>query len=282
MQVQSVLWKIQAPGSSKTSYILGSMHDFGKEWVGSYPKLDSVIKVSDVYLCENTSIANTGNTASAPASPIVTRLNAKAIFGKDYDKVNDYFIKNTGSGLTQNIDSDKDPVTVLNGMLLFLRNEWATGKGLKISFDGMDAALLANARSKKLPCISLDDAQITKGITSTPLHIKNSVAEIVDFVSELTNMSSPGHNEVHQDPYLKTQQLYNSGKFNFNFANDNDRGEKLERIKTRNTFWMKKIPGYLTNNRAFIVIGVAHLDGKSGLLMQLKKRGFKVTPIDLL
>ena len=273
---RSVLWKIQAPGSSKTSYILGSMHNFGKEWVASYPKLDSIIKLSDVYLCESTSILDTDRIVQISARTAIRHLNSKAIFDKNYDKVNNFFIKKTGSGLTENIDKNSNPVEVLNGMKAFLRNEWANNSGLKISLDGMDAALLTKARSKGIPCVSLDVDSITKGITSNTLYIKNSVAEIVYFVNQLT-YPRPVNNSLHPDQYLKMEQLYNSGRFNFNFAVDDDAGEKLEKIRTRNNFWMRKIPHYLSNNKAFIVVGVGHLDGKSGLLMQLKARRFKLT-----
>ena len=50
-------------------------------------------------------------------------------------------------------------------------------------------------------------------------------------------------------------------------------------IINRNKKWMEVIPDYLNNHNCFIVVGLEHLRYECGLIVQLKKLGYKITPV---
>lgn len=50
-------------------------------------------------------------------------------------------------------------------------------------------------------------------------------------------------------------------------------------LKTRNDKWMKVIPNLIKKESQFIAVGVLHLGGPNGLIVQLKQNGYTVTPI---
>src|SRR6186713_3557518 len=52
--VNSVLWQVKHPRSSHISYLLGTSHDFGAEWVESFGVIDSLLSASQTFICENT------------------------------------------------------------------------------------------------------------------------------------------------------------------------------------------------------------------------------------
>lgn len=52
-------------------------------------------------------------------------------------------------------------------------------------------------------------------------------------------------------------------------------------LKDRNNNWMKILPEILDKHNAFISVGVMHLQYKFGLIAQLMKMGYKLTPIDM-
>lgn len=47
----------------------------------------------------------------------------------------------------------------------------------------------------------------------------------------------------------------------------------------RNINWMKKLPGLLAQQSQFVAVGALHLMGPNGLVEQLRKQGYTVTPI---
>jgi uncharacterized protein YbaP (TraB family) len=49
----------------------------------------------------------------------------------------------------------------------------------------------------------------------------------------------------------------------------------------RNNKWMHKLDGPLRTEDCFIAVGLGHLNYKNGLIMQLRKAGFKVTPVEM-
>ena len=48
----SLLWKVTAPGSDKSSYILGSHHLAPASTLDAYPMLDSILAASEMMVCE--------------------------------------------------------------------------------------------------------------------------------------------------------------------------------------------------------------------------------------
>lgn len=50
-------------------------------------------------------------------------------------------------------------------------------------------------------------------------------------------------------------------------------------IKSRNEAWLKIIPELLNNNPCFIAVGLLHLYGDCGLIIQLRNRGYSVKPV---
>jgi hypothetical protein len=47
----------------------------------------------------------------------------------------------------------------------------------------------------------------------------------------------------------------------------------------RNLFWMDKIVSTIEEQATLIMVGVAHLPGKKGIINLLKKEGFTVEPV---
>lgn len=278
-QILSVLWKIESPNTHKVSYLLGSIHFFGKEWVESFPKLDSLLNASSVFIAEWMG-KDTVMYGQPQKHPAVKHLKATEIFGKDYNKVNRYFMQKTGEGISENIDHDDDPVATLNRMNYFLMDELYSGTGLKISPYRMDETLLNKAIAQHKICVQLDDKTIVTNIMADPYFLKVAVAGIVEFVDEIEKKETINKAQNKNQP-ADDSDLYNRGKHIYNFSADDSSGERLAEAETRNNLWMKKLPTYFDKDHCFIVVGINHLNGKDGIIMQLKKLGYKVTPVNL-
>ncbi|MCX6208242.1 MAG: TraB/GumN family protein [Bacteroidetes bacterium] len=58
-------------------------------------------------------------------------------------------------------------------------------------------------------------------------------------------------------------------------------GSEDDLIKNRNNNWIKKLPGIITKQSTFIAVGALHLPGSNGIVKQLQKLGYILTPIKL-
>jgi len=50
-------------------------------------------------------------------------------------------------------------------------------------------------------------------------------------------------------------------------------------VRRRNINWMKTLPPLLDQGGAFVLVGVAHLSGRAGLIAMLRMRGYSVRPV---
>src|SRR5664279_4523980 len=58
-------------------------------------------------------------------------------------------------------------------------------------------------------------------------------------------------------------------------------GNEDEFLKKRNDHWMKTIPKLMEKESQFIAVGALHLAGPDGLVKQLQRLGYTLTPIKL-
>lgn len=52
-------------------------------------------------------------------------------------------------------------------------------------------------------------------------------------------------------------------------------------LKSRNENWIPQLEKILPEKNCFIAVGLLHLYGECGLIVQLRKRGYKVEPVEL-
>lgn len=69
--------------------------------------------------------------------------------------------------------------------------------------------------------------------------------------------------------YERTRSLYANTGTDFYYLMNDDRNNK----------WMEKLPALLQQQTQFVAVGALHLMGASGLVAQLRKQGYTVTPI---
>ncbi len=275
--VNSVLWKVQSLGSSHTSYLLGTIHIFGNEWVDSFPLLDSLIHSSSTFIIE--SMPNKGTLAISdwPNDLANEKRTAREFFGKDFDLVNNFILKETGVSITV-MDTSKLPkVPVLYAFGIFLMNTLAEKHNLKVGTDMqlVDNILFEKADSAKKVCIGLDNRSNIKDVYTS----EKFISEITTGIVETVKMIS-GEETKKMNTMLLEMKSYEQGVYVYRF-NAFARGYPVGLLKQRNIDWMKQLPNLIKSKDCFIAVGIAHLDFRKGLVRELSRQGFILTPIKL-
>lgn len=278
--LKSVLWKVQFPNSGKTSYLLGSSHVFGDNWVKSWPILDSLVAGQENFICENISAIDKTKIQSFKKKVYTHKTNAKLIFGKDLPLLKRYFFKNTKVDVQKVIDDSDDPDAAVAAIYYYLMGVLAEKYELKMSEHSipLDDVLLFNAHQQNKTCIGLDEVVVLEGIVSSKA-FKNEMARgITGLIQSLDSIPTSLVVRKNIASFKSSLISYNNGQYNYGVQHYTD---EIVKVITRNQRWMVKLNPLLKEHDNFIVVGVGHLTGEQGLINQLSKQGFKVTELSL-
>ncbi len=275
--ISSVLWKVRHPHSTHTSYLLGTFHNFGIEWVNSFVALDTLLLSSSSFIGENILERDTSGLNNFKNDLKNEKRTARDFFGKDFDLVNNYLLKETGVSIVV-MDTSKLPkVPVLYSFAMFLVNALAEKHHLKVSRDmqTMDHILFLKADTAKKECIGLDSRTNLRDLFSSEKFIKQLTTNIVQLVTIINSDDDPTGVKLLDMLALYEKGFYNYD-FNFKATQFNSSG-----LRKRNKDWIKQLPSLIKNKDCFIAVGIKHLNYKNGLLYGLAKQGFILTPVTL-
>lgn len=160
--------------------------------------------------------------------------------------------------------------------------------------DIMDLYLQKYSKAHNKKIIGLDELieYDSNSILRSEKSLKEDADSLMSFILKMDtvdffdNMDSIGLNMRQayrkQDIYKvyneKQEQLRTVTK---SFTNDFDSMDKLMKniLVDRNYKWMEKIPTLIQENPCFIAVGAVHLGGEDGLIKLLRRKGYKVEPV---
>lgn len=256
----SVLWKVEHSAMDKPSYLLGTIHAMCSDDFFIPEKVRSVIdQVDEISFEVNLSDpAEMGAVQKAMMSEI--KLSEK-LSERQLDKLNELLQSKIGIGI-EHVDSYTMP-TIL---ALFI------GSSLPCT--------LPKSYEMELMSIALE-----KGISISGL-------ETVEQQYESLN------NSMTDDQYIEQIELFDDYKKSFDAAFEYYKSENIEAVSAeyvndrymdengkywslnvRNARWVNKLPDMIKTKSTLVAVGAAHLVGEIGLIQELRKLGYTVTPI---
>ncbi len=262
----TILWKVTDTINDKTSFIVGTFHQFGNSFVDSIPEIKESLLNSELAVFE--SIDDIENTREMiqrrkPSLEIEKRLKKKdliklKVIAKDW-KVDLYKLKplEIRWKLQQEFQKFKCKTTK------------PTDK-----FDDFDDYLQHIAEENKIKVLGLET-------DSLQLSLIEKENKNPNWKEERKNISA-WINQMNTDkPNMNICWLANKYRI-FDLEYEFEKECEIDILNLqRNNKWMKIIPNLLRKHNTFIAVGFAHLRKKCGLLEQLKEQGFKIESIKI-
>jgi len=262
----TILWSVTDTASKNTSFLLGTYHQIGNSFVDSLPEIQNALFSSNLAIFE--SIDN--------GEKIRAYLNGR---NDNLEYLNN--LKKSDIKFLQSLASDwAVPISKLKPMELLTKLQqvyFETQCGSVKPTDRwnhFDDYLIYLAQSRNITIM---------GLESDSLQTENISA----FAPDVTwkSVKKPIHTWVknikgskHTKKYCQNVIDYMNMSFNYQF--DEKCGEN-PMLKGRNDEWMKILPTLIQENNCFIAVGLLHLYGDCGLIMQLREQGYVVTEINL-
>lgn len=260
----TVLWKIEGPGLSHPSYLLGTQHDYdGAVFLKEHPKVLECMEQTTSIIVE--SPPDSGGSGLDPA---------QMYFGGDstlklllapaqYDSIMDFVRKKApgNEDLLQRLPKMKPQIVWLL-MLELLSDSSASALT-------MDQYVKQLAVEKGLTVQSLEtNSERTSPITGSAQY-QHSLTAILQSIRK-DHLGQPSNNAIATKEYHD---------LDINYALALKPSVDLGGVEARNALWVQRLQPMLQAQSCFIAVGCDHLRATFGLIVRLRGLNYKVTPV---
>jgi uncharacterized protein YbaP (TraB family) len=266
----SLLWKVTGNGLQKPSYLFGTYHLLTNAYADTLPGLINAYKSSDVVVGELV-IDSTMQAPMMEAQVLKGTTLQKVLPDTLYAKASTWFKEQAGLDIIK-LDG-LNPMTVMTVVMAITKQKYFPNKQGEVQLDTYFQDL-GKKDGKKIMGLETIEVQINA------LFKQLTLARQVELLNE--TFKDPGSFKTvittMNEAYLKSDlkelhQLMYGGTY------------KPEEMKTllddRNNNWMQQLPTLMKEQSLFVAVGALHLVGETGLIHQLRKKGYTVTPINI-
>ncbi|RPD39150.1 TraB/GumN family protein [Chitinophaga barathri] len=267
----TILWKITAPGSQgRVSYVIGTNHSYGGTFIDTFPQVAALLKTAECVVLESVRKPVQETKPSFTGKTPYSKLFSPA----DY-RMMDSVLASYGMDKLEELDSVHFPPHLLCSYLTMnLVNE--KDNRMKKEDESVDNYFLRYAQKEHLPLAGLDSGfTVREGILEYGL----TEQQWADGMVKLFSAKRSGEEVMSNiDGSYATMDI----DYMFKKPQPHAKGSDIYHLMVeRNAHWMKSLPVMLKSKPCFVAVGVGHLMYKQGLLMELKKQGFKVEPVSI-
>lgn len=262
----SLLWEISGNGSQRPSYLFGTYHFAGKEFIDTMKVLQAKLNIADAIVGE----LIMDNSVVAKLAPYMSMKNNsldKLLTADQFQLVSAYLKKVAGFDLT--LLNSMKPVVVQMTLMQFMAPKTITATNPALDQYIQDYGRANNKKIIGLETVE-DQAEILFGHS-----IERQKELLLKSVVEAEKNSKESQKLY---AYYIAQNLEELEQL-FIKSDDYSREELDQLLKNRNVKWVAQLPQLMKNQSLFIAVGAGHLVGKDGLITRLRALGYKVKPV---
>lgn len=266
----SLLWKITGNGLNKPSYLFGTYHFLSNGFVDTIQAIKYAYKTTDAVVGElviDSSIQGTMMNASILKGTTLKNLLPDTL----YAKTSDWFKREAGMDLIR-LDQ-LNPITVMTAALAITHQTYYPNKKGEVQLDTYFQNLGKNDGKK---IFGLETIEIQIDAMFKPLTLLRQVEILNETFKEKDGLKTAigvMNNAYIRNDLNALQQLM--------YGESYKPEEMKPLLEDRNNNWMRQLPTLMKEQSLFVAVGALHLVGKSGLVNQLRERGYTVTPVNL-
>lgn len=263
----TLLWEISGNGLQKPSYLFGTYHFAGKDFIDTMKVLNAKLNEVDAIVGELV-IDSTLTRRLVPFMIMMDNSLDKLLTPTEYQHVANYLKKVSGQDLK--LFNIMKPVTVQMTILQFL----APKSNISATNPALDQYIqdYGKANHKKIIGLETVEDQGQVLFSSSLERQKELLLKSID--NEKNNKKD---SEKLYAAYL-AQDLDALEKL-FVKSEEYTQEELNLLLRNRNSNWMAQLPQLMENQSLFIAVGAGHLAGQDGLIKALKAKGYTLTPL---
>lgn len=263
----SLLWEISGKGLQKSSYLFGTYHFAGKDFIDTMKVLNAKLNQADAVVGELI-IDSTLTRRLVPFMIMMDNSLDKLLTPTEYQNVAEYLKKISGQDL-KTFNTMK-PITVQMAILQFI----APKSTISLTNPALDQYVQDYGKANHKAVIGLETVE-DQAIVLFGSSIERQKELLLKSIGD--EKKNKKESQKLYESYI-SQNLEELEKL-FIKSNDATQEELDMLIKNRNLKWIEQLPDLMQNGSLFIAVGAGHLVGQDGLIKALKARGYTVKPI---
>lgn len=267
---QTILWKIQDTTHHKISYLLGTAHQIGASFIESFPAVEQAMLNCSVAIFE--SIEDSVNNQVMRAQIYNRQPHQeiqKVLSAKDYKTLEAFVAKKKWNpGLLNRLEPQELVIKLHKAVASEICNTYTPSDSLI----QLDDYLELKSKKLNLKVVGLETPAMQLAFIRQQAEKPSWESQKRDLKALLHIMKKGKLNHSVCDILTNYKNLNILYQFEKPCAKD-------VLVAERNANWLKLLPDYLQKDNCFIAVGLYHLRSDCGLIMQLKQKGFLVTPV---
>lgn len=264
----TIIWKITNLKNDKTSYLIGTFHQYGEKFVNKYPKIEEYLSKSDLTFFEGLE-ADTLATYKIINSRKTDNEIAKYFTQNQIEKLENYTKK---SGLNLYKTTPIELLFKLQQKYTRMICKTVEKNEKNDHFDDFLTTLSDKHNIKKIGFETLEQQIVLLNEQYKDYTWKNQNKNILYYLESITSGNS---NKRDNENLCGFAEKYKNLDLDYQFNKSSDL--KIL-VVDRNNDWINKLLPQLEQKNVFIAVGYFHLMYKEGLINQLRQRGFIVEP----
>lgn len=266
-QETSILWEVSGKGLTKTSYLYGSLKFIGEKEYYLPKEAVEKIKASDIFVIEDQVDHHAQHELNKAVHFPKNQTLATHLTPADYAKVLTLF----QSEFNVNKSQFESKYAKLKPLALSISmTRLALGEDVKF----YDIEMLRLAKQNKVKAYSLEGVD-REAKALNAFSIEDQAKALMHSVDNFATQKEEFKKLMEDYPQGNLHEIFEFTLHPF----ENNAHFVEEFYYKRNEEWLPKIEKMLSENAAFISIGVTHLEGERGILELLKAKGYTLTPI---
>ena len=264
----ALLWQIEDPKGA-TSYLFGTYHLLGADYLKQYPKLEQTWKNCHTTVVE-TVIDSSQLMQMALMSMMTEQSLSDLIDSADYVLVKKIF---ETMELPEVAAQRMKPIVITAGYTVQLAQE-NTPEGFTFGGTPIDLYLATQAKADGRSVIALETMLEQMKMLYEGQSLEEQAADLVAMAKEPELGADVMAEIVAAYQAQDLQKMYD-----LSLENEEMGGNLDLLLHQRNANWIKTLEPILTKGNAFIAVGALHLPGEGGLIERLSDLGYKLSPV---
>lgn len=266
---QGLLYQVSGNGLKKPSYLFGTFHLLNSDFLNDMPMVAECLKKAKGLVVE---------VDLQPADVLVVQKSmlmdgkklSDLLTKEELDKLDNKLTEVMGFGIA--LFDNMKPAAIATVLAAAMPAN-VKAKLDKYKGTAMDMYFMSEARANNKTVTGLESLQEQVDIlVGKP--IDEQVVDLKKYIGKIDEADTVTNTMV--DLYF-AQDL--AGLWALSNNNKEFVGDMKRLLDDRNNNWMAKLPGLMKKEPQFIAVGALHIAGPVGLVYQLRKAGYTVTPI---
>ena len=270
-----ILWKVEKPGNEHVTYILGTHHFAPLSALDSLKTLPTALENADKLYGELDMAAMT-----TPESMMAMQQYLMAPADSTLDKVFTPVQLDSIKAVLDPLTGGQIPLEMLNQMKpAALSTQIASLSSMKIfpnlnPLEGLDMTMQERAKALGKPVAGLETVEFQmESLYGTPI-----AEQAESLMKTIADIDGEGERAKELANAYMAHDLDSILKIMMEEEENDDDYERL--IFSRNDNWVKQLTEEMPSASLMVVVGAGHLPSERGVLEQLRKAGYTVTPAE--